>query len=1149
MEVSKISNEYENTFDTIRIIENIPERVRAYSEIAPKLPPRQKDRALKAALSDAEKIEDKYARIQALVAIAPQLSPRQKDRVLETALSTAERIVDYFYQAQTLVEILPQLPRIQHPEVMGKVLSLAPKIKGKREQSELLSLIATKLSDIEPQFQETVKKAFEESKQEAINDRIAQSFNNDIAEGEDLLGIESEVNALAEVLGMRSLKPPLAVGILGGWGSGKSFVMHLMRRKLKSIYQRPVSKEQAWGLTNKNTLGEASPFVGHIYQIYFNSWNYAKADLWSSLMQTIFYELNYQLTTEKHLQDTFAIHTAVIALISQLSVSSQTNKPITPQKIKALLEKIIHNHKETGGLQVILDPKFWQQCADLHSETLKQVKENSEQNVTSSAENISEVSQNQDTEVLQPPGWESINWEYFEQINKDIGLGTTEQWKLISCQTFYKIWVKALEASKIRLLAGGQIWRVVDSELTVDERDLCINLENSFNVMGTQILQDKGNLQNLVNRDLKVYKDNDKNKIKTPFSQLGFLIWQTLVSNARTQGVIWEELSDLRKYDQKELVSIEESLANVEKDLENQKKLAELSAQKKLEQQKITNIWKPILNQAYTLLGIDPDKTDSFRKSFKKRHSSRIFIGVIVLAALLIISASSSLEDKVKLFQSIFRIYLNIGIISFPTTAALLPVIWSTVKQYLKEVDQAQAQLDSQYQEWLIEAQNNAKILELSQEIKSLRLQAEQKRRQVGLIANQSSLLDFVNNRIQSDDYDQRLGLIHQISRDLDGLSQRLYKKPDKKDQPSPPQSWQHLRELFPRGPARVILYIDDLDRCPPDRVVDVLEAVQLLINTPLFVVVLAIDDRYIARALENAYKGVLKRKGSPSGIDYLEKIIQIPYRTRPITGNAIGTYLKSQIDIEEVTSGSSDTDNQDLSPQSIPVTPNSAEDLSNINADSVDPNPEESTNQGRETPEIQDVEPPPPEVAKFTPAEFRTLKDFCQQVDLSPRTAKRLINIYKILKILWFRSKHNDQPKADETKRAVLALLVLAGRYPTFMREVLAEISRHYEEHRDTQSDPSEPKFLKDCFREPLKYLERTQDPYLNRELQKFFHDVDRIIKDPLNLPLIEISEENFYLVLSFCFVGDIGYDPEDYQSEDRVGHRLDLDSPKTIE
>ena len=67
---------------------------------------------------------------------------------------------------------------------------------------------------------------------------IASPFSNDLAQGEDLLGIAGEVTALAQTLLLRNVQPPIAVGILGGWGSGKSFVMHLMRQEMMRIRAR-----------------------------------------------------------------------------------------------------------------------------------------------------------------------------------------------------------------------------------------------------------------------------------------------------------------------------------------------------------------------------------------------------------------------------------------------------------------------------------------------------------------------------------------------------------------------------------------------------------------------------------------------------------------------------------------------------------------------------------------------------------------------------------------------------------------------------------------------------------------------------------------------------------------------------------------------
>jgi predicted KAP-like P-loop ATPase len=943
-----------------------------------------------------------------------------------------------------------------------------------------------------PKLTEEAQNQSELKSTSSINNLIAQSLNNDAAKGRDLLGIAPEVNALAEVLGMRALNPPLAVGILGGWGSGKSFVMHLMHQRLKAIYQEAVSKEQAWGLKDIDTQNEASPYVGHIYQIYFNSWTYAKADLWSSLMQTIFYELNYQLTIEKHLRDTFAIHAAVSVLMAQLSADSENSPAITPAKIKTFIETLMNNRKEAEALLQILEPKFWQDCSDRYQKLMEEQK------------NASKQTQTQDPESLKPPDWETFRWDTLqEKIDRDIGVGATQRWQSLTCKTLCNIWAQAKTIELEKLYGGGEVWSVIDNNLATHERDRAIKAEESL-------------------------------------GGLGFLIWQERIANARNQGVIWQELSNLRKLDQQELAAIEKSLRATETDLESQKKIAKLVARKKLEREKTNIFWQPILRQAYRLLGIDPAQIDNWKTSLNKlRHSPRAYIALSVLVALIILGAAPSWSERMNALHSAVQAYLAIiqiwltesyttyWPVSLPITGVLFQKLWGAAKQYLNEVKQAHAQLENQYRTWLQEAQENSDIAELSQNVEGLRLQAEQKRRQVGLIANQLSLLDFVNNRIQNDDYGQRLGLIHQISRDLDGLSQRFYKKPDVQGQLSSPDNWQHLRELFPRGPARVILYIDDLDRCPPDRVVDVLEAVQLLINTPLFVVVLAIDDRYIARALENAYKGVLKRKGSPSGIDYLEKIIQIPYRTRPINGDAISAYLESHIEIESDKPVSSAPTSQSPTQTSTltdditsdsETTQDTFEQLSQLNISSHTPK----------------VAPPPPRVAKFTPAEVQSLKDFCQEVDLSPRTAKRLINIYKILKILWFRSGRDELPNAGNIKKAVLAMLVLSGRYPTFMREVMAEIACYYKERYEEGAEQTQPKALKDFFSEPLKHLERIEDPYFNRERKKFSHDVQRII-EPLKLTLKDIGEENFNLALSFCFVGDIGYDPEDYRTEDR--------------
>jgi hypothetical protein len=53
----------------------------------------------------------------------------------------------------------------------------------------------------------------------------------------------------------------------------------------------------------------------------------------------------------------------------------------------------------------------------------------------------------------------------------------------------------------------------------------------------------------------------------------------------------------------------------------------------------------------------------------------------------------------------------------------------------------------------------------------------------------------------------------------------------------------------------RVVLYIDDLDRCPPAKVLEVLEAVHLLLALELFVVVVGVDPRWLRNSLRHQYQ------------------------------------------------------------------------------------------------------------------------------------------------------------------------------------------------------------------------------------------------------------------------------------------------------
>ena len=116
----------------------------------------------------------------------------------------------------------------------------------------------------------------------------------------------------------------------------------------------------------------------------------------------------------------------------------------------------------------------------------------------------------------------------------------------------------------------------------------------------------------------------------------------------------------------------------------------------------------------------------------------------------------------------------------------------------------------------------------------------------------------------------------------------------------------------------RIILYIDDLDRCPEERVVQVLQAVHLLLAFPLFVVVVGVDSRWLLLSLEDHYAalrgnstrtrdedGTQERKKPESEWNttpqnYLEKIFQIPFSLRPMGSGGFGQLVTSLLPIGE---------------------------------------------------------------------------------------------------------------------------------------------------------------------------------------------------------------------------------------------------------
>lgn len=101
-------------------------------------------------------------------------------------------------------------------------------------------------------------------------------------------------------------------------------------------------------------------------------------------------------------------------------------------------------------------------------------------------------------------------------------------------------------------------------------------------------------------------------------------------------------------------------------------------------------------------------------------------------------------------------------------------------------------------------------------------------------------------------------------------------------------------------SPNRLVVFVDDLDRCLPEKAIQVLEAIKLFLDAQDCIFVLGIDQDVIARGIEMKYKDVKDRKDADGkahftieGIKYLEKIIQLPFQIPPVIQDDMGKFVE----------------------------------------------------------------------------------------------------------------------------------------------------------------------------------------------------------------------------------------------------------------
>jgi len=354
---------------------------------------------------------------------------------------------------------------------------------------------------------------------------------------------------------------------------------------------------------------------------------------------------------------------------------------------------------------------------------------------------------------------------------------------------------------------------------------------------------------------------------------------------------------------------------------------------------------------------------------------------------------------------------------------------------------------------------------------------AEEAARQALRDSTSKARLDkFIRDRAASEDYAVHLGLIAMIHRDFCKLSELMEKARNDPDS--------EMTRDIPRV-DRIILYIDDLDRChPPERVVRVLEATHLLLFFPLFVVVVGVDSRWVSRALYKHYEDMLADESLHNGADrveavpvddaqdakaalnvralqrppaesqdFLEKIFQVPFWLRRMDEAAVKRMVRDLVKEDQVAG-------TDGTPDPVTTVPSQSGTQSG-NGVSGNPDPQQGSGARDQSVDKKEVQQttltaedkdqvstqtlaPPTVGLTISAAERQFMEEVAPLMPRTPRSVKRFINIYRLYKSALSPEGLRDFLGSDDQPgnyRAVQILLALVTGSPLCARCVFDQL------------------------------------------------------------------------------------------------------------
>ena len=340
-------------------------------------------------------------------------------------------------------------------------------------------------------------------------------------------------------------------------------------------------------------------------------------------------------------------------------------------------------------------------------------------------------------------------------------------------------------------------------------------------------------------------------------------------------------------------------------------------------------------------------------------------------------------------------------------------------------------------------AESEAQLAAARQQLAAAQTEETLARAELQQLTGTRLLKQYLAERANSSDYGQYLGAVALAHRDLLDLDA-------------------YIRTAVSDGGEaagsidRIILYIDDLDRCHPETVTQVLEAVNLLLALPLFVVVVGVDARWLVRSLRARHTVLLDPSAvmaqsapSTAPADYLDKIFQLTYHLPAMTADGCAILLrytatttKPRASVLIPAPGTIPTGDGSGTSSELPYTEPSQEgDQTNaVNRPSTG---FDSTDEAwHSEPELYAAE-----ALVLDDDELDHFRIAAPLVSSSPRRAKRFLNIYRVIKAraLTDPETYEDLITDGSKKQVTSALLVLTALSVGLPKSIPLELDNYH--------------------------------------------------------------------------------------------------------